>query len=323
MGESLLCQVQGKQKTPMSAAPLTAIALMGATGTGKSSLALRWAAQTGNCIIACDSMQVYQGLNIGTAKATTAEQANARHALIDCVALPYSYSTADWAKAARVCIASENEAGRTPLICGGTGLYLRTLLSGIADIPSIESSIRERLNDRLNIEGQAAMHAMLQQVDASIAAQLAVGDSQRVLRALSVFEATGVPLSVWQQKKNTAPAIHCTVFWLQKPRPQLREDLAVRFHRMIDLGWLDEVRMLKDSPCDNMHPAKRAVGYRQWLDYLAGTCDEATAIADGITATRRYAKRQETWFRHQLDADIVGDTTVIEDYLLSHTIPKH
>jgi len=307
----------------MTTAPLTAIALMGATGTGKSSLALRWATQTGACIIACDSMQVYQGLNIGTAKATAAEQAAARHALIDCVALPAIYSTADWANAARACIASENAAGRIPLICGGTGLYLRTLLSGIADIPPIDAAIKERLNAQWNEEGCAAMHALLQQRDPTIAAQLAVGDSQRILRALSVVEATGVPLSVWQQKKQTAPAIACTVLWLQKPRPQLREDLAVRFHQMIDLGWLDEVQRLKDSRCNDAHPAKRAVGYRQWLDYLAGICDEATAIADGITATRRYAKRQETWFRHQLDADITGDTAVIEDYLLSHTIPKH
>ncbi|MDQ6975086.1 MAG: tRNA (adenosine(37)-N6)-dimethylallyltransferase MiaA [Mariprofundaceae bacterium] len=302
---------------------LKAMALVGATGTGKSALAQSWAEQTGNCIITCDSMQVYKGLNIGTAKATQAEQTRARHVLLDCVDLPHVYSTADWARAARDCIASENIAGRTPLICGGTGFYLRTLLSGIADIPSVDAAIRKHFNERLETEGHAAMHAILQKVDATTAARLAKGDGQRVLRALTVFEATGIALSVWQQKENLLPPIHCTLLWLQKPRIQLRDDLAVRFHQMMDMGWLDEVSMLKNSACDGKHPSKRAVGYRQCLDYLAGTCDKATAIADGITATRRYAKRQETWFRHQLDADIIGDTAVIGDYLLSHTIPKH
>jgi len=307
----------------VNTSPLRALALVGATGTGKSALALRWAERTGNCIISCDSMQVYRGLNIGTAKATADEQARVRHALIDVIDLPYLFSAAQWADAARYCIAEENNAGRVPIICGGTGFYLRTLLSGIASIPNVEDDIRQRLNQRLHTEGHAALFAYLQQVDTVTAGLLSQGDSQRVLRALSVFEATGIPLSIWQQQSPTIPTLHCPLLWLQKPRPQLRDDVAVRFHQMMAVGWLDEVQYLKATGCDSSHPAMRAVGYRQLLEYLAGSYDKNTAIQQGITATRRYAKRQETWFRHQLHADVAGTAAIIEEYLLSHTTANH
>jgi len=298
---------------------LHAIALVGATGTGKSALALRWAERTGNGIISCDSMQVYRGLDIGTAKASKTDRERVPHHLIDTVDLPQVCSAADWAKAARLCIQQENNAGRTPMICGGTGFYLRTLLSGIADIPAVDEAIRQRLSIRLQQEGHAALHAALHAVDPVLAAQLAVADSQRVLRGLSVFEATGMPLSHWQQQKFTAPTVHCPVLVLQKPRPQLRQDIAQRFHHMMEQGWFKEVQRLAKTTCADDHPAMRAVGYRQLSEHLNGACSLDEAIDQGITATRRYAKRQETWFRHQLEAVAMGSATTLEDYLLSHT----
>jgi tRNA dimethylallyltransferase len=298
---------------------LHAIALVGATGTGKSALALRWAKQTGNAIISCDSMQLYRGLDIGTAKASLAERQQVVHYLIDTMELPQICSAAAWAEAARAVIQQENDAGRTPIICGGTGFYLRTLLSGIADIPTVDTAIRQQLTARLAQEGHDALHAALQAVDPTLAAQLAVADSQRVLRALSVFEATGIPLSHWQQQSNTATAIDCPILVLQKPRPQLRQDIAQRFHQMMEQGWLKEAQWLAGTDCADDHPAMRAVGYRQLLQHLAGVCSLDEAIEQGITATRRYAKRQGTWFRHQLEAAAIGSATTIEDYLLSHT----
>ncbi|MDQ6979204.1 MAG: tRNA (adenosine(37)-N6)-dimethylallyltransferase MiaA [Mariprofundaceae bacterium] len=298
---------------------LHAIALVGATGTGKSALALRWAERTGNTIISCDSMQVYRDLDIGTAKASAADRQRVPHYLIDTVELPQICSAADWAEASRLCIQQENSAGRTPMICGGTGFYLRTLLSGIAEIPAVDEAIRQALSARLQQEGHAALHAALQAVDPVLAQQLAVADSQRVLRGLSVFEATGVPLSDWQQQKSPAPPVHCPVLVLQKPRPQLRQDIAQRFHQMMEQGWLKEARWLAGTTCADDHPAMRAVGYRQLLQHLDGACSLDEAIEQGMTATRRYAKRQETWFRHQLEAVAMGSNTTIEDYLLSHT----
>jgi len=301
------------------ATTLHAIALVGATGTGKSALALRWAERTGNAMISCDSMQVYRNLDIGTAKASATERQRVPHYLIDTVELPHICSAAEWAEAARLSIQQENEAGRTPIICGGTGFYLRTLLSGIADIPAVDEAIRQRLNTRLQQDGHAALHAALQAVDPALAQQLAVADSQRVLRALSVFEATGVPLSHWQQQKSVSAAIDCPILVLQKPRPQLRQDIAQRFHHMMEQGWLKEVQWLAGTACTESHPAMRAVGYRQLLQHLDGTYSLDEAIEQGITATRRYAKRQETWFRHQLEAVAMGSATTLEDYLQLHT----
>lgn len=294
--------------------PLRAIALMGATGTGKSSLAMSLAASTGTCIVACDSMQVYRQLDIGTAKPSASDQAQVRHALIDLMDLPAVFSAAAWALAAQQVILKENSAGRIPIICGGTGFYLRALLQGMADIPAVDESIRQRIMQHYQQSGSEAMHQALQKVDPVLAAQLDIGDSQRVVRALSVFEATAIPLSVWQQQQRHPVSLHCPVMVLQKPREQLRHDLAVRFHSMLDSGWLDEVKMLADTATDDGHPSMRAVGYRQLLEYLAGSCELETAINNGITATRRFAKRQTTWFRHQIPGAEAGSEKELKEY---------
>jgi len=292
--------------------PLKAIALMGATGTGKSVLAMRVANAMGSSIICCDSMQLYRGLDIGTAKPTDAEREAVPHFMVDCCDLPGIYSAVRWAKEARVFIETENSQGRKPIIVGGTGLYLKALMQGFADIPAEKPEVRQRFEALHREAGTAALYALLQHEDPDMALRLKAGDTQRIMRALCVCESTGKPLSVWQQQEKEATPIDCPVFVLDVERDILRQRLADRFHAMLQAGWLDEVRWLDVQQLPDTHPAMRAVGYRQLLDHLHGILSLEQAIADGITATRRYAKRQVTWFNNQTKDAVHGDSKILE-----------
>jgi len=291
---------------------LKAIALMGATGTGKSALAMRVAQVSDTSIICCDSMQLYRGLNIGTAKPGKAEREAVAHYMVDCCDLPDIYSAARWAKEARMGIEQENKQGRTPLIVGGTGLYLSALLQGFADIPPEKPAVRQRFEALQKAAGTAVLYELLQQKDPDMAARLNAGDTQRIMRALCVCESTGKTLSAWQQREQEAVPIDCPVCVLDVERDILRQRLADRFHAMLEAGWLDEVRWLDALALPDTHPAMRAVGYRQLLDYLHGKLSLEQAVADGITATRRYAKRQVTWFHNQTPDAVHGDSTTLE-----------
>jgi len=292
--------------------PLKAIALMGATGTGKSALAMRVAQAANTCIICCDSMQLYRGLDIGTAKPTPAEREAVVHFLVDCCDLPDMYSAARWAKEVRRLIRLENAQGRKPIIVGGTGLYLKALMQGFADIPAEKSGVRAYFEAWQKETGTVALYALLQDKDPDMARQLNAGDTQRIMRALCVYESTGKTLSAWQQQGNDAVPIDCPVFVLDVPREILRQRLADRFHAMLDAGWIDEVKWLDAQEVSDTHPAMRAVGYRQLLDHLHGDLSLEQAVSDGITATRRYAKRQVTWFNNQTADAIHGDSAYLE-----------
>jgi len=295
---------------------LHTVALVGATGTGKSALAMAVAKAAGCSIVCCDSMQVYCGLDIGTAKPTTDERSEVPHFMVDCCKLPDLYSSARWATEARNVIVRENKSGRTPLIVGGTGLYLRALLEGLAGIPEENPEVREKYDLLQKGQGTDALYRLLQQQDAVMAARLKAGDSQRIKRALCVLESTGKSLAAWQAgAKAEHQDIHCPVFVIDVPRELLRQQLARRFHAMLQAGWLDEVRRLAAQDVPDTHPAMRAVGYRQLLDHLAGRQKLEAAVNDGITATRRYAKRQVTWFAHQTPDAIHGDANMLKNML--------
>jgi tRNA dimethylallyltransferase len=301
---------------------LHAVALVGATGTGKSALAMDVAKSVDCSIICCDSMQLYKGLDIGTAKPSRDEQNAVPHFMVDCCALPDFYSAARWAEEACNVIKKENAEGRTPLIVGGTGLYLRALIEGFANIPEEKPELREKFELVHKEQGTAALYQLLQDKDAAMAARLKEGDSQRIKRALCVLESTGKSLAVWQAEAKAAHTdIKCPVFVLDAPREILRQKLAGRFHAMIEAGWLDEVRWLQAQSVPDTHPALRAVGYRQLLDYLAETLSLDEAVKNGITATRRYAKRQVTWFAHQTPDAIHGEVNILRKLLLE-TIKK-
>jgi len=291
---------------------LKAVALMGATGTGKSALAMRVAQTANTSIICCDSMQLYRGLDIGTAKPTPAEREAVVHFLVDCCDLPDMYSAARWANEVRGIIRLENAQGRKPIIVGGTGLYLKALMQGFADIPAEKAGVRAHFETWQKEAGTAALYAMLQDKDPDMARQLNAGDTQRIMRALCVYESTGKTLSAWQQRGNDAVPIDCPVFVLDVPREILRQRLADRFHAMLDAGWIDEVKWLDAQEVSDTHPAMRAVGYRQLLDHLHGDLSLEQAVSDGITATRRYAKRQVTWFNNQTADAIHGDSAYLE-----------
>ncbi len=295
---------------------LGAVALMGATGTGKSALAVKVAREFGLSIISCDSMQLYRGLDIGTAKPSGEEQQLVPHFMIDCADLSETWSAARWADEAAEVIAVENRAGRTPLIVGGTGMYLRALVEGFADIPAEKPEVREQLHLLQKEHGTAYLHTMLSDVDPAMAARLNEGDSQRIIRALGVFQSSGRSLSDWQaESRFSARSIECPAVVLEVERNVLRDCIAERFHVMMDSGWLDEVRWLKEQGVGEMHPAMRAVGYRQLLSHLNGECSLDKAVRDGITATRRYAKRQQTWFTNQTPDATSGDGKVCNNAL--------
>jgi len=287
---------------------LQAVALMGATGTGKSALAMKVAQEKQISIISCDSMQLYRGLDIGTAKPTPEEQQTVLHFMIDCADLSETYSAARWSDEAAEVIAAENEAGRTPLIVGGTGMYLRALTEGFADIPAERPEIREKFMELQKEQGTPSLHALLKEVDEETAERLNESDTQRIIRALAVYHSSGVALSHWQQQASSGKRdIRCPVIVLEVERVVLRERIAERFDMMMEAGWLDEIRWLKGQDVGEMHPAMRAVGYRQLLSHLDGECSLDEAIRDGITATRRYAKRQQTWFANQTTEAFFGD----------------
>jgi tRNA dimethylallyltransferase len=295
---------------------MKAVALMGATGTGKSVMAMELAAQARTSIIVCDSMQVYAGLDIGTAKPGSKDRARVEHFMLDRAELPDVFSAARWAREALAVIGAENTRGRIPLITGGTGLYLRALLERLADIPDEDADVRQRLMREADETGTPAMHARLAGVDAETALRLSPNDTQRILRALAVFESSGVPLFEWTRKKSSAAEIDCPMFVLDMERPALRQRLDTRFRAMLAAGWLDEVRWLASLGLADRHPAMRAVGYRQLLAYVQGACRLNEAMEKGVIATRQYAKRQETWFRHQAAGARWGDAKALTPELL-------
>jgi len=294
-----------------------AMALMGATGTGKSALALEVAQATGASIISCDSMQVYRGLDIGTAKVSCEERALVPHHLVDCADIQDIWSAQHWADAALDIIRSENAAGRVPLIVGGTGMYLRALLEGFAAIPEVPQAMRDELLALQQAYGTAYLHQQLQACDPDLAQRLHASDSQRIMRGLGVFQASQKPLSAWQaEHQQQHEAVDCPVFVLEVERSVLRERLAARIEAMLQAGWVDEVRWLDAQQVPELHPALRAVGYRQLLDYVHGVCNLEEAKTDAITATRRYAKRQVTWFRNQTPHAQHGSAEDIKTALL-------
>jgi len=300
--------------------PLKAVALMGATGTGKSSLAMKLALGEGITLISCDSMQVYRKLDIGTAKASRAEQTQVPHALIDCADITETWNAQIWADAAKKIIRQENERGKIPIMVGGTGMYLKALLHGFAEVPAEKEGVRDAYESMQKEHGTVYLHEQLQKVDMVLADRLAKHDTQRIIRGLSVFESTGVSLSSWHDKQmqtqqDAENHLQCPVFVLEMERERLRARIAERFQLMMDMGWLDESKWLNEQELADTHPVMRAVGYRQLLDHLAGDCSLEDAVRDGITATRRYAKRQRTWFKNQTAHAVRGSVDDIQSLI--------
>ncbi len=281
-----------------------AIALVGPTASGKTAAALALAAalreRGGAEIISVDSALVYRGMDIGTAKPSREELAQVPHHLIDIIDPLQSYSAAEFAKDATRLIGEIRARGKTPLLVGGTMLYLKALLEGLNDMPPSDPQVRADIQQRAAERGWPAMHDQLQAVDPVTAARLAPGDSQRIGRALEVWTITGQPLSAFHQgTKPKTPRWHIPVISLEPlDRAWLHERIAQRFDAMLAAGFLDEVRALRARGDLNPDlPSMRCVGYRQAWQGLEEGWSAAEIRERGIFATRQLAKRQLTWLR--------------------------
>lgn len=291
--------------------PLDAIAIVGPTASGKTAaaLALAHALQGEAEIISVDSALVYRGMDIGTAKPSRQELAAVPHHLIDTIDPLQSYSAAEYARDATKLIGEIHARGRTPLLVGGTMLYLKALLEGLNDIPAADPQVREAIQARAAQDGWPALHAELMQVDPVTAARLAPGDSQRVGRALEVWTATGQTLSSFHQSaKAAAPDWHIPVLSLEpQDRSWLHQRIAQRFALMMAQGFLDEVRQLRARGDLNPDlPSMRCVGYRQAWQGLDEGWSEKEIAERGIFATRQLAKRQITWLRSMDNRHVVA-----------------
>ena len=283
------------------AAPL--IAGVGPTAAGKSALALRLAGELRGEIVSCDSLQVYRGLDIGSAKATPEERAAVPHHLLDVVDPDALFSAAEYARLARAAIADVDGRGRIPIVVGGTGLYLRALLFGLFEGPARDEAFRARLAAFAARRGAGRLHRLLARVDPESAARLAPADEVRGVRALEVLRATGRPLGAHHRGGASAlEGFRVHVVGIAPPRDLLRAAVVRRTDEMFARGLLGEVRGLIDRGyAPDLRPLQ-AIGYRQAVEVVLGRRDEAEARRDIVAATMRYAKRQLTWFRHQTDA---------------------
>ncbi len=287
----------------MTKQPLLIVA--GPTASGKSGLALALAVEFGGTVINADSMQLYRGLEILTAQPDAAARAEAPHLLYGVRDIADPASAGKWRDLALEAIAETRSAGRLPILVGGTGLYIRALLQGMAPIPPVPAAIRDRARALHTALGGPAFRARLAERDPEGAARLNPGDTQRLIRAYEVVEATGKPLSYWQalQQDGGESPFRPFVLTVMPPRPDLHKSINERFLRMIDRGALDEGRAVLARRLDPLLPGMKALGLPELRQHLEGAISLAQAVALAQAASRQYAKRQATWFRHQLAPD--------------------
>jgi tRNA dimethylallyltransferase len=273
--------------------------LAGPTASGKSAAGIALAERIGGEILSLDSMAVYRGMDVGTAKPPHEDRRRVPHHLIDLVDPHESFSVADYLRAAEATCRDVVARGNTPLFVGGTGLYLRSLLRGVFEGPSAAPEVRQRLEAEAASMGAEALHARLRTVDPTAAARLHPNDVRRVVRALEVAELTGRPLSA-QHDHPPLPESERPrhVYWLSPPRAWLYERIDRRVDAMMAAGLLDETRRLLAQPKGLGKTARQALGYRELIDHLEGRLALADAIDLIKLRTRQFAKRQHTWFRN-------------------------
>jgi tRNA dimethylallyltransferase len=301
--------------------------LTGATATGKTSVGIALAQRIGAEIVSLDSMAIYRGMDIGTAKPSREQRAAVPHHLIDIVEPSAEFSVAQYVDAAAAAVADIRSRGKEALFVGGTPLYLKSLLRGLFEGPPADWQLRHEIEEELEQVGQSALYDRLVQVDPVAASHSHRHDTRRLIRALEVYRATGEPISHQQlQFEDGRPAEECRVFVLRRKRDELHARIEGRVAAMVECGLVDEVRRLVatggspvvthagEPPAATSsqlgRTARQAVGYREALAYLAGEYDRDEMIARIKARTRRFAKRQGTWFRSLSECrfvDITGD----------------
>lgn len=279
---------------------LDAIVVVGPTASGKSALALRYAEERNGEIISADCMAVYKGFNIGTAKPSAEEMDRVPFHLIDVVEPTTAFNVAMFQTMAIDAVRQIQSRGRVPVIVGGTGLYVRALLRGFSLPPAVSNpEIRRQLIERAQSGELMAMHEELRQLDPEAAAKIHPNDMIRLTRALEVIMTTGKSFSQQQQAVAPPELSNAAVFGLQLTREALVKRIEDRCHKMIEAGWLDEVRQLLQDGVPVDSPAMRSLGYRQLAAVSSGSMCLEDAIPEIIKQTRQYAKRQMTWFRKE------------------------
>jgi tRNA dimethylallyltransferase len=282
------------------------VIIAGPTASGKSRLALDIAREFQGTVINADSMQVYAELRVLTARPTPADEKAAPHRLFGVLAAAERCSAGRWLKLAAAEIADTHRAGRLPVVVGGTGLYLKALTEGLADIPDVPDAVNDKVRRRFDEIGGEAFRNELANLDPATAARLPAADGQRLKRAMAVAIATGKPLSDWQRRQPDAPRVEARfgVIALAPPRDILYAAADARFERMMAVGALDEVKALVGIGLNPGLPAMKALGIPELRRHLAGDIGLADAVAAAKQATRNFAKRQLTWLRNQIAADL-------------------
>ncbi|MGF1627128.1 MAG: tRNA (adenosine(37)-N6)-dimethylallyltransferase MiaA [Alphaproteobacteria bacterium] len=315
MGLSPNSRPDGAQPGASGAAdrPRPVVVVAGPTAGGKSALAMAIAGAMDGVVINADSMQVYRDLRILTARPSAAETARVPHRLFGVLDGDDSCSAGRWRAMAEVEIASAHSEGRLPIVVGGTGLYIAALMQGLSEIPEVPAAAVAVAQARLERIGAPALHAELAARDPEMAGRLRPSDGQRLVRAVSVLEATGRSLASWQAQVATpSPGLTFHTVLLMPPRPELYAACDARFVAMVEQGALDEVQALLARGLSANRPVMKAIGVAELSAVLAGRMELQAALAAAQQATRNYAKRQSTWFRNQMIAQEVVYTQLSE-----------
>ncbi|MGW0822402.1 tRNA (adenosine(37)-N6)-dimethylallyltransferase MiaA [Streptomyces sp. NPDC002845] len=270
------------------------IAVVGPTAAGKSDLGVHLAQRLGGEIVNADSMQLYRGMDIGTAKLTPGERGGIPHHLLDIWDVTVTASVAEYQRLARARIDALLAEGRWPILVGGSGLYVRGAVDNL-EFPGTDPEVRARLEEELTLRGSGALHARLAAADPEAAHAILPSNGRRIVRALEVIEITGKPFTANLPGHDS---IYDTVqIGVDVARPELDERIACRVDRMWEAGLVDEVGTLQAQGLREGRTASRALGYQQVLAALAGECTEGEARAETVRATKRFARRQDSWFR--------------------------
>jgi tRNA dimethylallyltransferase len=282
--------------SPLHRKPVVVI-IAGVTASGKSAHALNHAQQHNGVVINADSQQVYAGIPIITAQPTLEEQQAVPHLMYGHISPTQALSAGAWRDHAITAIEETLAAGKLPIVTGGTGLYLKTLMQGLSPIPDVPPAYRQQATKMLEEEGREAFYTYLATIDPAVAARLKTGDTQRLIRAVEVFLATGKPLSFWQAQPATPAPYHFQTALLLPERALLYERINTRFEQMRAAGAVAEVEALLAQNIPATLPAMKAVGVPEIAAHLRGEITLEAAVSKAQQASRNYAKRQYTWFR--------------------------
>lgn len=293
-----------------SAARATSWFIAGPTASGKSDVALALVEllrEQGERpeIVALDSMTLYRGMDIGTAKPIAEERAAVPHHLFDILDVDEVFSVADYVGRADEVCEQILDCGGVPIFVGGTGLYLRSLLRGVFEGPPADAAVRARLEAFCTQHGSNVLHERLAEIDPTAASRIAPGDARRVVRALEVHELTGRPISDWQDEEKPDEVAR-KVFWLEPERAELHDRINRRTDRMIAAGWLDEAKLLLAGDRPLGQTALQALGYQELFSVARGEAELSDAVERIKARTRQFAKRQHTWFRNLEECQAVA-----------------